>query len=230
MNWDQAVRQQWEQDGVLRGRLTEEEWLADGRWLIGSRLPDGHPGHVEGWCYKSFVARPERYAPGVYPWKQRVADNEWEFVAVSGGNFVVEVRYSDWQFPIQLGPSAWVDLPPQPERRWVLASGEKVAWGCGLLRRLPAGLRPARPGGGEHYEFHLGVMEDLPLSHPNHLTDWRVCFAEVFDGCLGYCHATARGVQILELRPKEHVFLARQTNGSFGIVSRSLSRGTVIYY
>lgn len=218
--------ERWRQDGFFIGRLSYEEMRGYGLWTIGTNVPREHPGYHEHLFVKSpWFARPEKYAKGKYPFKDRKEEDRWEYVMVLGGRLDVLVRRGEEveRTPLEAGECA--DIPPHLQRRWEFPEGCTFAMGTSAFRKLKE--PPIRPGAGEGYEFRLW-SSDTPerLIAPLSLGSWHTQYVDVLEGAL-MCH-TPDGV--CSLTPASHVF-ARP-----GIViwdpvgdARTVSRGVVVY-
>ena len=191
-NWNEEAAAEWAAHGVFHSRTAKEEWDAGGVWLLGDRWPDGYPGKTSGFCYKSWCSRPEKkYLPGNYPIKDRVQEDQWEFVQVLDGclECVVQDEGRTKRFPLER--SELVDIPPTLKRFWQFAEGEGTfASGIAFFREL--GAPPVQPGAGEGYEFRLWDSGELSrLERPMNLSSWAVRFVEVLT-TEGILHAKVR--------------------------------------
>lgn len=217
--------QRWRQEGFFLGQLTDEE-REYGRWAIGTLVPPDHPGYNERLFVKSpWFARPEKYAKGRYPFKNRKDDDRWEYVMVLDGRLDVLIRRGEEIERIPLEAGECVDIPPHPDRLWEFPEGCAFAMGTSVFRKLKE--PPIRPGAGEGYEFRLW-SSDTPerLLNPLTLTSWRTQYVDVLEGAL-MCH-TPDGMR--SLSPGHHVY-ARPGVVTWDPVGDSmfLSRGVVLY-
>lgn len=179
----------WERCGLLAGSLAEAECSDDGRWLVGDLLPDGHPGKSTVVKYKSWVARPGKYAPGAYPFKNRTREGLWEHVLLMSGAFTLlkQEPGSDRVQRIPLTPGRSVEVAPDTLRSWELptdcteARGVTILWdgrgvrGQAALSSIELGFR---------FESWTGVPIKGPLQPAFGNFRLNVRLVEVFRGTL----------------------------------------------
>lgn len=212
--WDEHAMKEWKTYGVFLSRMTPEEWKGGGIWLIGTNWPDGYPGKTDRVFYKSWCTWPEKYGPGHYEPKNRLENNEWEFVQVLNGCLVccVEENAGTKRFPLER--MECVDVRPDPLRYWQFSEGkEPFASGISFFRR---NLRasPLQPGAGDGYEFRLWQSDQAAdrMKRPVNLSAWAVQFVEVLspEGQIEACVRTlAADLRTYTLSQREHLFLHR---------------------
>lgn len=182
----------WQRHGLFLDHFSEEERTTYGRWTIGTYVPPDHPGYTKRLFVKSpWIARPPKYLPGRYPFKNRADTGEWEYVRVLRGRLDLLIRDDGGKihrFPLEAGED--VDIPPEPFRAWELPEGRILfAMGTMVLRRPPQA--PVRPGGGEGYEFRLwDARTPERLAGPLALHNWSIQYVDVLGGSLT-CGAAA---------------------------------------
>lgn len=124
----------WERDGVLFGKMTHEEKRAGGRWAVGDLLPSNHPGCSPIVRYKSWVASKDKYAPGMYPFKDRGNEKRHEYVNVAFGSLTAVIQDANCmtdRYTLSVGEA--LSIGPSERRSWELPERYKMALGSTLL-------------------------------------------------------------------------------------------------
>lgn len=221
----------WEKDGLLFGQLTEDDCGKGGKWMVGDLLPAEHPGHSTAVMYKSWVARPDKYAPGNYPFKDRKETGVWEYVIVLQGVLTLQTKRSEKtqakreNLPAHKGKlilpaclRSW-ELTDQSEARGLtlLGNGE-YQWDKFLGAFLSLG------------EFQLHNWTNSTATPHLHSPVFRTAglpyqYVEVFTGQLS-CITEQGQVTML---PGDHVYVKAGTKASFQPNLPETS-GTVLYY
>lgn len=214
----------WEKDGILIEMMTAEAYRAGGEWVIGDRLPDGHPGKSDGsLLVKSWVALPEKYGADRYQWKHRADEHMREEVWVLDGRLDCLVMSGSGEqrtileYPRRRLP---VDLPPDAVRRWQLPAGYQEARGITVCRQET-----------HHARYELQTWEDRSIGacgEPFGFSDWHVRYVEVFQGRLR-CQPHGGSPQAVDVARGQRVFLAPWSDVEWDGYSNEPSHGVVFY-
>ena len=167
-------------DGVWVGRMTNEQRKNGGIWVIGNTPYDSaedYPGKNAGeFLVKSWVATPERYGSGQYPFKDRREESMWEYVRVFSGELICTLRSpvagEECLYRLSSADEG-TDIPPDFFRKWELPSGIDTATGITLIHQ-PALTDPAYI-----FSFWDGLEDDETLKPES---TWQ--YIEVFSGQL----------------------------------------------
>lgn len=219
--------QQWEHHGLFIDKLTDEEMAGYGRWTIGNKFLPTYPGCTERLFVKSpWIARPPKYLPGQYPFKNRQETGEWEYVIVLDGRLDLLVEDDNREarrLPLEAGED--IDVSPSPLRAWELPDGHVFAMGIAVFHRM---LRePIRPGSGAGYEFRLWDSKTLErLDGPLTLPSWKVQYVDVLKGNLA-CVTNGLLPRPVSMQSGCHLFARPGVVRSW--YSQSASTGVVIY-
>lgn len=215
----------WEKDGTLIETMTEEGYRAGGEWVIGDRLPDGHPGKTDGsLLVKSWVALPDKYSGDRYPWKHRADERMWEQVWVLDGRLDCLVvqgsgeRRTVLEYPRRRLPA---ELPPDAIRRWRLPDGYQEARGIAVCHH-----KTRRAG------FELQTWADdrsvAACGEPFGFSNWHVRYVEVFQGRLR-CQPYGGSPPAFDVARGQRVFLAPWSDVEWDGYSDEPSHGVVFY-
>lgn len=208
------------------GRTNFPQSTSGGAWLIGDALPDGHPGRSTVLCYKSWSARPDKYASGHYPPRTRASDTFWEYVQVVRGRLrCIVTRDTGYALCCDLHAGSWADVPPHFSRSWELPEGIHSARGVTILRKLDS--EPDCYMDTKEYQIRfwegsqLAVLSDEQDSSPFR----RMQFLEVFTGSL---HVKTQGASY-SLSANEHLFSEANSGLAYEYASTGAS-GVLIHY
>lgn len=157
--------------------------------MIGDLLKREDPGHSRIVKYKTWVARANKYQPGLYPFKDRRDSGLWEYVLTMrnvlvalekpiGGGRVARVR---------LSPGKVAEFPPEALRSWELPPEHEEARGCTLLWS-GRGAHTDEGLGGFQYGFCFESWTPATvaerLHRPFNNRGLQVQYVEVFNGSL----------------------------------------------
>lgn len=220
----------WEKDGLLFGSLSEEDCAKGGKWTIGDLLPQEHPGHSQLIKYKTWVARPDKYKPGSYAFKDRLDSGLWEYVMVMKNTLIALESTQDNSHisKYELNPGKVAEFPPKALRSWELPNGAKEARGCTLLYyRTAVKIEGLRGYGDFCFEqWDVSTAADQ-LYGPFPEGSFGVQYVEVFNGSL-LC-ITGKGT--VTLNSGDHVYVGTGVSVRFQIKEeKTKTYGTVLYF
>jgi len=210
---------------AIVGELSPEECAAGGRWLVGDRLPVHHHGWREDLCYKSWVALPDRYGPGLRPLVDRGAEGWVEYVQVFTGRLDLlqeaggQCRRAELAYP----QDVW--LSPTLRRRWELPAGCERATGATVLLKMPSDLCASdSPVFCSWDETRSSLLSRESAESP----DWCVHLVEVFQGTVRW-RPNRQYPSPVSLTPGMHVFLPRRFGGTWELVETP-ARGISLFF
>lgn len=220
--------------GAYFGALSQEERAAGGAWIIGDHphcSDPAFPGRITDrrLLVKLWLAHPGKYTGEAYLQKNRLADNEWEYVRVMTGRLDCTAQYDCDHFTYRLEfPAEGVDLPPYAGRRWSLSNGFSEASGITVCRRD----RGYQAGHGCGYELCFWDAEAPGsagiLSAPvNHVAWHRQLIMPFKGGCFvspGLCSHD------YTVPTHAYVFLSAPDRDKWTVRPGFQSRGVVIYF
>lgn len=209
---------------ILVGKLSPEEYAAGGVWPVGDRQLEGHPGRDLDLCYKSWVALPDRYAPGRKPLIDRAEAGWVEYVQVFTGrlDLLLEQNGGRLRTTLEYPQDTWIQ--PAQRRTWELPDSCMVATGATILMKMSP---EPRESSGQIFSC-WDDKTSLPL-FMNHskFPGWSRQYVEVFMGGVRWKSLLGGAICVI-LEPLQHIFLLREAEGTWEILETP-TRGISIF-